>query len=47
MQVGDLVRHIYNGEIYIIMSKEFLGYYDVSDSYGNWGTVPKKHLEVI
>jgi hypothetical protein len=47
MQIGDLVRHIYDNEIYIVMSKEFLGYHDVSDSHGRQWQIPKDHLEVI
>ncbi len=47
MKIGDLVRHIYDNEIYIVMSKEFLGYHDVSDSHGRQWQIPKEHLEVI
>ena len=47
MKIGDLARSIFCGEIYIIMSKEFLGYYDVSDTQGRQWKIPKEHLEVI
>jgi len=47
MKIGDLVRHIYDNEIYIVMSKEFLGYHDVSDAQGRQWSIPKEHLEVI
>ena len=47
MKVGDLARHIYDGEIYIVLTKEFLGYHDVSDAYGRQYSMPKEHLEVI
>ena len=47
MKKGDLVRHIYDNEIYIVMSKEFLGYHDVSDAQGRQWSIPKEHLEVI
>ena len=47
MKIGDLVRHIYDNEIYIVMSKEFLGYHDVSDAHGRQWSIPKEHLEVI
>ena len=47
MKVGDLAKNIYDGEIYIIMSKVFLGYYDVSDTQGRQWSMPKEHLEVI
>ena len=47
MKIGDLVRHIYDSEIYIVMSKEFLGYHDVSDAHGRQYSMPKEHLEVI
>ena len=47
MSIGDLARHIYDGRIYIVMSKEFLGYHDVSDAHGRQWKIPKEHLEVI
>ena len=47
MKIGDLARHLYDGEIYIVMSKEFLGYYDVADTQGRQWKIPKEHLEVI
>ena len=47
MKIGDLARHIYDGEIYIVMSKEFLGYHDVSDAHGRQWSMPKEHLEVV
>ena len=47
MKVGDLARHIYDGEIYIVLTKEFLGYHDVSDAYGRQYSMPKEHLEVL
>ena len=47
MKVGDLARHIYDGRIYIVLSKEFLGYHHVSDAHGRQWSMPKEHLEVI
>ena len=47
MKTGDLARHIYDGKIYIIMSKEILGYHDVYDPHGRQWEMPKEHLEVI
>ena len=47
MKIGDLVRHIYDGEIYIVTSKEFLGYHDVADAHGRQWKIPKEHLEVV
>ena len=47
MKIGDLAKNIYDGEIYIVLSKVFLGYYDVSDTQGNQYSMPKEHLEVI
>ena len=47
MKIGDLVRHIYDGEIYIVTSKEFLGYHDVADAHGRQYLMPKEHLEQI
>jgi len=47
MKIGDLARHIYDGRIYIVMTKEFLGYHDVADAHGRQWRVWKEHLEVI
>tara|TARA_B100000035_G_C20896148_1_gene507253 strand:- start:332 stop:544 length:213 start_codon:yes stop_codon:yes gene_type:complete len=47
MKTGDLARNIYDGEIYIIMSKVFLGYYDVCDTQGREWSMPEEHLEVV
>ena len=47
MQIGDLARHIYDGKIYIVLTKEFLGYHDVADAHGRQWNMPKEHLEVI
>ena len=47
MKIGDLARHKYDGEIYIVMSEEFLGYHDASDAQGRQWKIPKEHLEVI
>ena len=43
MEVGDLVRNIYTGEVGLIVEEDGVDYVIVDDRW----TVPREHLEVI
>ena len=48
MKVGDLVRGIHDGEVFIITRKKKRGYHIVYNSRLNvYWEIPKEHLEVI
>ena len=48
MKVGDLVKNIYSHELFVIISEEFNGYYDVyTVETGKTWLMPQEHLEVI